>query len=130
MIILQTTNSEEKVEAIYLCKKVEDFEVVVMVAMQNKILTTIHIVSKLLQSPQIISFTSSFKTKIKQFNNVYDLAFMLIVENCVLATTFLDLRTAFLLLLTQITCNMISSASRQKHEFSIIHGTFMTLARG
>jgi hypothetical protein len=50
--------------------------------------------------PQIISFRSSFKTKIKQFNNVYDLAFVLIVENYVLATTFPDLRTASLLLLT------------------------------
>jgi hypothetical protein len=26
--------------------------------------------------PQIISFRSSFKTNIKQFNNVYDLAFV------------------------------------------------------
>jgi hypothetical protein len=50
--------------------------------------------------PQIISFRSSFKTKIKQFNNVYDLVFMLIVENYVLVTTFPDLCTAFLLLLT------------------------------
>jgi hypothetical protein len=50
--------------------------------------------------PQIISFRSSFKTKIKQFNNVYDLAFMLIVENYILATIFPDLCTAFLLLLT------------------------------
>jgi hypothetical protein len=50
MIILQTTKSEEKAEAIYLRKKLEDFEVVVMVVVQNKILTTIHIVSKLLQS--------------------------------------------------------------------------------
>jgi hypothetical protein len=49
--------------------------------------------------PQSISFTSSFKTKIKQFNDVYDLAFMLIVENYVLAT-FPDQCTAFLLLLT------------------------------
>jgi hypothetical protein len=47
MIISQTTKSEEKVEAIYLCKKLEDFEVTVMVVMQNKILTTIHIVYKL-----------------------------------------------------------------------------------
>jgi hypothetical protein len=47
MIILQRTKSEEKAEAIYLHKKLEDSEVVVM---QNKILTTIHIVSKLLQS--------------------------------------------------------------------------------
>jgi hypothetical protein len=46
MIILQTTKSEEKAEAIYLRKKLEDFEAVVV---QNKILT-IHIVSKLLQS--------------------------------------------------------------------------------
>jgi hypothetical protein len=45
--------------------------------------------------PQIKSFRSSFKTKIKQFNNVYDLAFILIVENYVLATTFPDLCTAF-----------------------------------
>jgi hypothetical protein len=43
MIISQTTKSEEKAEF-------EDFEVVVMVVMQNKILTTIHIVSKILQS--------------------------------------------------------------------------------
>jgi hypothetical protein len=50
--------------------------------------------------PQIIYFRFSFKTKIKQFNNVYDLAFMLIVENYVLGTTFSDLCTAFLLLLT------------------------------
>jgi hypothetical protein len=50
--------------------------------------------------PKIISFRSSFKTKIKQFDNVYDLAFILIVENYVLATTFPDLCTAFLLLLT------------------------------
>jgi hypothetical protein len=49
--------------------------------------------------PQIISFRSSFKTKIKQFHHVYDLAFMLIVENYVLATTFPDL-TAFLVLLS------------------------------
>jgi hypothetical protein len=49
---------------------------------------------------QIISFRSSFKTKIIQFNNVYDLSFMLIVENYVLATTCPDLCTAFLLLLT------------------------------
>jgi hypothetical protein len=35
MIILQTTKSEEKAEAIYLRKKLEDFEVVVMVVMQN-----------------------------------------------------------------------------------------------
>jgi hypothetical protein len=49
MIILQTTKPGEKAEAIYLCKKLEDFEVV-MAEMQNKILTTIHIISKLLQS--------------------------------------------------------------------------------
>jgi hypothetical protein len=45
--------------------------------------------------PQIISFRSSFKTKIKQFKNVYDLAFMSIVENYVLAITFPDPCTAF-----------------------------------
>jgi hypothetical protein len=50
MVILQTTKSEEKAEAIYLHKKLEDFEVVVMVVVQNKILTTIHIVSKHFQS--------------------------------------------------------------------------------
>jgi hypothetical protein len=50
--------------------------------------------------PQIKPFRSSFKTKIKRFDNVYDLAFMLIVENYVLATTLPDLCTAFLLLLT------------------------------
>jgi hypothetical protein len=42
MIILQTTKTEEKSDA--------DFEVVVMVVVQNKILTIIRIVSKLLQS--------------------------------------------------------------------------------
>jgi hypothetical protein len=50
MAILQTTKSEETSEAIYLRKNLEDFEVVVIVVMQNKILTTVHIVSKLLQS--------------------------------------------------------------------------------
>jgi hypothetical protein len=46
--------------------------------------------------PHIItSFRSSFKTKIKQFNIVYELAFMLIVKYYVLATTFPYLCTAF-----------------------------------
>jgi hypothetical protein len=35
--------------------------------------------------PQIIYFMSSFKTNIKQCTNVYDLAFMLIVEKACLS---------------------------------------------
>jgi hypothetical protein len=50
MIILQTTKSEEKAEAIYLRKNLEGFEVVVMVVIKNKILAIIHIVFKLLRS--------------------------------------------------------------------------------
>jgi hypothetical protein len=63
--------------------------------------------------PQIISFRSSFKTKIKQFNDVYDLAFILIVENYVLAATFPNLCTAFLLLLT-----LSITVAASEHSFS------------
>jgi hypothetical protein len=63
--------------------------------------------------PQIISLRSSSKTKIKQFNNVYDLVLMLTVENYVLAITFPDLSTAFLLLLT-----LSITVTASEHSFS------------
>jgi hypothetical protein len=72
VIILQITKSEEKAD---LRKKIEDFEVVVV--MQNKMLTIIHTVSKLLQSEktgsqQSFCFIESAYEDFKLYRNDFE----------------------------------------------------------